>query len=318
MNGSPSVQIRPRTVGNAPSNKKSSVERAVPCYQMVALDLDGTLLSSDHKVADEQATYLRELRSQGFIVCIATGRAAPSVYETIQKLRIPKSLPVICSNGARGFLCDYETMEKTELFYNPVPESVVEDSLRLVKENGYALQYYHEDKIYCNPTTSRHREIMGMYTELTGSHIEAVKDDFASLLEQGHLPSKMLVLFDESQIKAAVSTFETELNNKASIVLGSMDWFLEVLNPNVTKGHGLANMCKELNVPLEACIAMGDGPNDVEFLEMAGLGIAMKNARDSVKKRANLTSGWTNNEHGVMKMLRGLQSQMILDSAAKA
>ena len=56
--------------------------------------------------------------------------------------------------------------------------------------------------------------------------------------------------------------------------------------------------------------------NDVEFLEMAGLGVAMKNARDSVKKRANLTSDWTNDEHGVMKMLTKLQDQMILDPAA--
>ena len=97
--------------------------------------------------------------------------------------------------------------------------------------------------------------------------------------------------------------------------MGSFDWFLEILNPQVTKGQGLANMCKSLDIPLEACIAMGDGPNDFEFLEMAGLGIAMKNAKDSVKKRANLTSDWTNQEHGVMKMLQTLKNQMVLDPA---
>ena len=246
MNSSPPISVRPTTTSNDAPSKESTVETNAPCYQMVALDLDGTLLSNDHQVDDAQARYLRELHDQGFIVCIATGRAAPSVYETVQKLKIAKPIPVVCSNGARGFLCDHKTMEKTELFYNPVPKSVVEDAIRLVKAHGFALQYYFEDSIYCNPTTSRHFEIMDKYTKLTGSRIEAVTDDFSDLLEHGHLPSKMLVLFDESKLKAAVSTFESELGSKASIVLGSFDWFLEILNPEVTKGQGLANMCEAL------------------------------------------------------------------------
>jgi Cof subfamily protein (haloacid dehalogenase superfamily) len=315
MNGNPSISMLAPTSADGPSKSAVGSNPTSTSYRMVALDLDGTLLNTNHKMADVQAEYLRQLHQQGVTVCIATGRSAPSVYESVKKLQIPTPLPVVCSNGARGFLCDYKTMEKKELFNNPVPKAVVELAVQLVKEHGYALQYYYEDSIYCNPTTPQHREIMDLYMSLTGSHVEAVTDDFASLLEQGNLPSKLLVLFDESQLKTAVPIFQTALDEKATIVLGAFDWFLEILNPQVTKGHGLANMCKALKIPLEECIAMGDGLNDVEFLEMAGLGVAMKNAKDSVKKRANITSEWTNDEHGVMKMLETLQDRMILDPA---
>lgn len=49
-------------------------------YRMVALDLDGTLLNSNHELADEMAAYLRRLHDRGIIVAIATGRCVAESY----------------------------------------------------------------------------------------------------------------------------------------------------------------------------------------------------------------------------------------------
>ena len=54
-------------------------------------------------------------------------------------------------------------------------------------------------------------------------------------------------------------------------------------------------------------IAMGDGTNDIEFLQMSGLGIAMNNAHESLRKVASYTMEWTNDELGVMKTLEVLK-----------
>ena len=54
-------------------------------------------------------------------------------------------------------------------------------------------------------------------------------------------------------------------------------------------------------------IAIGDGTNDIEFLQMSGLGIAMKNAHESLTKVASYTTEWTNDEHGVIKTLEVLK-----------
>jgi Cof subfamily protein (haloacid dehalogenase superfamily) len=284
-----------------------------PLYRMVALDLDGTLLQSNHKMSDVQAAYLRSLHAQGFTVCIATGRSAPSVYEHLQKLNLPEPIPVVCSNGARGFYYNASDLSKQELFYNPVPKSVVHEALRIAKENGCAVQYYYEDSIYVTATGDDvHRDLTAEYSRLTGSMVLPVEDDFKSLLDQDHLPSKLLVIFDESFFSTAVEIYSKELESQATIVLGILDWFLEILNPQVTKGHGLRNMCSSLNIPIEECIAMGDGANDLEFLQFAGLGIAMKNGKDTVKNVADSTMEWTNDQHGVMKSLQRLDEQGLL------
>ena len=86
-----------------------------------------------------------------------------------------------------------------------------------------------------------------------------------------------------------------------------LDWFLEILHPDVNKGRGLRAMCQKLEIPMDDVIAMGDGTNDIEFLQMSGLGIAMNNAHESLRKVASYTMEWTNDEHGVMKTLEELK-----------
>jgi len=293
-------------------------------FRMVALDLDGTLLSDDHRIAEEQAEYLRTLHRRGFIVCLATGRSAPSVYEHIRTLNFPQPIPVVCSNGACGFEMtvspssssssgeqqnhhQLQRQQSKELFVHPVSLSTVQATLRLAKDHGFAVQYYHQDMILVNSNTPEHAAIVALYSQLTGSTITYVEDDFGSMLVDGKLPSKLLVLFPESRIDHATQVYQTGLtSDQATIVGGAFDWFLEVLDPHVHKGYGLARMCEYLEVPLSQCIAMGDGANDLEFLQMAGLGIAMKNARDIVKQHADMALEWTNAEHGVMRALERL------------
>jgi Cof subfamily protein (haloacid dehalogenase superfamily) len=284
----------------------------LPLYRMVALDLDGTLLQSNHTMADEQASYLRDLQRRGFTVCIATGRALPSVYEHVQKLNLPVPIPVVCSNGAIGLLCSPDLSTRQELFSDPVPLHLVQRAMRLGHQMGHATQYYFEDDIYCNQQNEMHYHLTGLYTELTGSQVHHVDDDFESLLSQGKLPSKILILFHSKHNAETFAAFTKEFENEATVVGGTYDWFVEILNPVVTKGHGLAKMCEALGIPMEQCVAMGDGDNDVEFLQMAGRGIAMNNARDVTKQVADEVMDWNNDEHGVMKTLQRLEQQGLL------
>jgi Cof subfamily protein (haloacid dehalogenase superfamily) len=313
MNDSGLLLVKPNNRIDAVNPNKTLGDVPTPAstkYRMVALDLDGTLLGPDHQLADVQAQYLRSLHARGFTVCFATGRAAPSVYQHVQKLNLPEPIPVVCSNGARGLRVDAKTLEKQELFYSPVSKEIVEETLQIARKHNYAVQFYLDDAIYINSSKPEHAKISQLYSSLTGSRILPVTDDFKSLLDQGQLPSKLLVLFDESKIEEASQVYTSQFSsNKATIVGGAFDWFLEVLNSSVTKGNGLSQMCQELAVPLDECIAIGDGANDLEFLEMAGLGLAMKNAKESAKKHADVTLEWTNADHGVMKALKQLDQE---------
>ena len=98
---------------DATEERASKIQKTMKRYRMVALDLDGTLLSTQRKVADVQADYLRGLSEKGFHVCIATGRAATGTYDHAAKLQISK-LPIVCSNGSRGFFWSPNTDAKEE------------------------------------------------------------------------------------------------------------------------------------------------------------------------------------------------------------
>jgi len=304
---------------------------------MVALDLDGTLLQSNHQLSEKQAEYLRTLYKSGLRICIATGRAAPSVYDIIKKLALPDPTPVVCSNGARGFLLSYNNAAaisdhkkvQKELFYTPVSREAVTKTIQLAKKLGYFVQYYIGDGIYANPVTEDHRRMIKDYEILTDSRIEIIDDDFDQFLgphKDDRLPSKLLVRCVKEEFATCHPSFVKLLrstntdgdnndDNKttdrlAHIVAAfnnDLDWFLEILHPAVTKGHGLHEMCRRLDIPMNDVIAIGDGTNDIEFLQMSGLGIAMNNAHESLRKVATYTMEWTNNEHGVMKTLEDLK-----------
>jgi Cof subfamily protein (haloacid dehalogenase superfamily) len=301
-------------------------DRSTP-FRMVALDLDGTLLQSNHQLADKQAEYLRTLYKSGFRICIATGRAAPSVYGIVKKLALPDPTPVVCSNGARGFLLSYKDTSTTgnhkksqkELFYTPVSREAVIKTIQLAKKLGYFVQYYIDDGIYANPITESHCQMMKEYEILTDSCIETVDDDFDRFLgaqDDDKLPSKLLVRCEKEEFATCHPSFVELLNSTsdddklAHIVAAfnkDLDWFLEILHPDVNKGHGLRNMCQKLEIPMNDVIAIGDGTNDIEFLQMSGLGIAMNNAHESLRKVASYTMEWTNDEHGVIKTLEALK-----------
>jgi Cof subfamily protein (haloacid dehalogenase superfamily) len=290
-------------------------------FRMVALDLDGTLLNSQHQLSEATLTHIRYLDSQGFTVVIATGRAIPTVYETIQALNLPRPIPVVCSNGAEGYLCSIEngTVEKLALFSTPVPEAVAKRTLELSKEMGFVTQYYVGDYIYANPRNEQHLVLTGLYQELTGCNTIYVQDDFVTAWQMG-LPSKQLVLCPTQDQDFMMEACQKELSKDAflvngkptTIVRGNLGWFLEVLHPDVCKGNGLKLMCQHLEIEPKECLAFGDGDNDIEFLQLAGKGFAMKNARDVVKAIADEVIEYNNDEDGVIRTLKAMESQGCL------
>ena len=176
---------------NATTKANTSTAAVTPPkrkYRMVALDLDGTLLRSDHILSKVSRDYLRYLDAQGFTVILATGRAIPTVYKTILALNLPRPLPVVCSNGAEGVLCTVNHVnnpvnggggvKKETLFYNPVPINVADRVIELANMCGFATQYYVGDAIYANPSEPHHFKLTQLYQELTGFKTIYVTDDF--------------------------------------------------------------------------------------------------------------------------------------------
>jgi Cof subfamily protein (haloacid dehalogenase superfamily) len=111
-----------------------------------------------------------------------------------------------------------------------------------------------------------------------------------------------IMLIDEPEIlDRAISRLPKEAYQKYTIVK-SAPHFLEIINKNGNKGEGLKALAKHLNITHEEIIAVGDAGNDIEMIEYAGLGVAMANATEEVKKVANYHTN-SNNDDGIATII---------------
>ena len=94
--------------------------------------------------------------------------------------------------------------------------------------------------------------------------------------------------------------------------IGTPPWFIEVLNPETNKGVGLQKLAEALHIPLDAVVAFGDGDNDIQFVESAGLGVAMKNARPTLKAVADEVTERAHGNDGVAHKLMELEARGAL------
>jgi len=276
---------------------------------MVALDLDGTALNSHHELSTKTIAMLRSLSSKGVLVTLATGRSVRDIQKYLEVLRLPQSTtPCVGYNGAYAVVFKGEGgeyHEKVSVFASPLAEESTKKLLEFAQEKGLVAQYYNGDigEVIAAPKTDEHRILLQRYAELTG------RPQLLAPYSAQTIPSaKMLLMTNDADllIAQATATFPTEFH----IIRGSPEpYFVEFLQPGVSKGVALQALCDYLGiVPFEVA-AFGDGDNDKEMLQFAGMGVAMKNAKDAAKAAADITIEWTNDEDGVALQLEAMEKQ---------
>lgn len=235
--------------------------------------------------------------------------------------------PLVCVNGSKGVkviknkdskgarpqnhLPVDESYTMTQLFHDPVPKDLTLKTLALARKMNCVVNYYIDHDIYAQPITDSHYKATKGYSVLTGVTYSYCTDAYEEAMKRG-LPSKLLILCEEKDIDLTYNQVCDELGDNATVIRGSPPFFVEILQKDICKGKGLEKMCAKLGVGLDQCISFGDGDNDIEFLQAAGLGIAMKNGRDSVKAIADKVTEWSNVEDGVIRTLKVMEAEGLL------
>ena len=155
---------------------------------------------------------------------------------------------------------------------------------RKANENGFTIFTYHQDFILTNDPNNVHVKEEAALNKMrivgTDRFVESV--DFS--------PCKCILTSDDGE---ALGKLESHWKHRLDGVLEAFrteDYFLEVAPHFINKGNTLAVLMEMLKVTTEEVIAIGDGVADVSMLQLAGTGIAMGNARDSVKACADFTT----------------------------
>ena len=249
-------------------------------YQLIALDLDGTLLNSRKEVPEETVQAIRTVYAAGKTVVFNTGRAVSELAEQIALL--PEVRYAVYASGA-GL---YDIHEKRVFSLHGVPAAQVKRILSLARTKDVMLQFVtpEEDVIQASHMACLEHYHMGIYRPMYETAMTLVPDiyTFAETCREPFLKINLYHANPEERIHtmARLETPELEL-------VCAEPSSLECSAAGISKGSGLERLCRLLDIPMQSCIAVGDDSNDIPMLRAAGLGIAMGNASAHVKAAAD-------------------------------
>lgn len=258
-------------------------------YKLLVLDVDGTLLNDAKEISKRTLATLRKVQQMGVRIMLASGRPTYGLLPLAKQLELGTYEGFILSyNG--GQIISAKTGEV--IFEKRISPEMLPYLEKKANKNGFAILTYDENRVVANDTDNEHvrqeAEINGMVTDRQEEFSIAV--DFA--------PCKVMLVSDNEE--ALVGLEEHWRRRLAGVldVFRSEPYFLEVVGCSVDKANSLAALMSRLDIQTDEVMALGDGVCDVTMLQMAGLGVAMGNAPDSVKRCADFIT-LSNNEDGV-------------------
>lgn len=266
-------------------------------FDLIALDLDDTLLTSSLTIGEEDRQALLEAERRGIRLVLATGRGPEGMrrfWESLGMDRRPAF--AIGYNGALVVRTDTgEEIARDEL----APE-VARAVVRLCRERGFAVQTYRDGFI----KVSRENDWTHHDSYLTGLPNVVVPEE--SLVTPA--PIKLVIPGAPEALPALEREMRTVLGPAADVVI-SKPYFLEVLPPGVNKGRALQHLCARLGIARDRVMAIGDARNDAEMIQWAGFGVAMANSVPAVKALADAV---TQNDHDHAGVAEALQRWVLV------
>ena len=258
-------------------------------YRLLAIDLDGTLLTPrPHKhITARTRRVLRQAAAAGMTIVIATGQNLAVLQSICGDL--PLNGPQIIENGAV-----IATIDGTIYHEKHLPREHILPVLALLRASGFYRAYHTLHRVYADQETPRVRE---WYRPPVPPAIEV--EDVASLYP---LPCiKVVGIAEEEKIRAKRSEFAQRFAGQLYVTQSSFD-LVEFLHPEVSKGNALRIIAADLGIAPEEVVAIGDNHNDIGMLRLAGLGVAMGNAHEEVKAAADYVT-LSNAQDGVAAVL---------------
>lgn len=261
-------------------------------YKIIALDIDGTLVSSHHNILPETKEALMEAQKRGLKVVLASGRPTPGMTALAQALQLEKFGGFVLSyNG--GCLTNMKTGETIhEVFLTPEEAHEIYD---FAKENKVNMVAYDGGEII----TDGDDEYIQIEATLNQMSLRKT-DDFKKAVVNHTV--KALTTGAPERIAEIEKHYIRKFGHRFSICR-SMPFFLEVMPQGINKAASLGRLLKTLDVTPAEMIACGDGFNDIEMIKYAGLGVAMGNAVDEVKAVADYVTK-SNDENGIAHVIK--------------
>ncbi|HIS70000.1 MAG TPA: HAD family phosphatase [Candidatus Gallacutalibacter stercoravium] len=256
-------------------------------YQLLALDLDGTLTNSQKQITPRTQQALCAAQQAGVRLALVSGRPACGIWPLARALDLPRfDGYILAMNGCQIIRCADEAV----LFEQCLPDDYRKELCGLAREYQIDCIVYSKTGILTENSQSPYiqldAKINGIPIHEVPCLVEAVDFPLDKLLLIGEPPVMEELL---PKIRQRYPFFE---------VFRSEPYFLEIVPRGVDKAASLQRLMKICNLAENGFMACGDGYNDLSMLRAAALGVAMANAQPVVQEAADWVAP-SNDEDGV-------------------
>lgn len=251
--------------------------------KVVFLDVDGTVVNDKGIIPESTKTAIRKAVENGHKMVVCSGR---SLFQLPQMLLDLGFSGMITSAGAQVIA------DGKEIYHAVIDEEHRKWISEYMEKNQFAFCFQTDDGVVMNERSSQ--RIFGIMTDMgiTEEHLhQLVGDTFIQEDVWNNAKEEKLIYYDAPFGVARVhADLEPYFDAVALSLSGADDYCGEVGINGIHKATGMKRYLEYVGISREDSIAIGDGPNDLQMMDYAGIGIAMGNAKDEVKERADMVT----------------------------
>ena len=276
-------------------------------YKLIVTDMDGTVLGGDHKITEENMRALREADERGVKVVFATGRFHDSAKEHVTFLE--EVMPIVSSNGA----IIKHPITNEVLYCNSIDKDISLKIVETLDNLDLSYQIYTDNEILQKYKTEEEKIKMQDFIKNTFSDKTEIifKKDLKEDIKDLNILKFNVVDFERPLLMKEARKEVEKIEGLE--VTSSWNDNVEIMNAGSSKGSAVKFLCELLNIDKEEIIAFGDNYNDISMLEYVGMGVAMGNAEEDVKKIASYITD-SNIESGVAKAIDDLVLEKVISA----
>lgn len=247
-------------------------------YQLIALDIDGTLLNSRKEITPDTERMVRRALRAGKHVVLSTGRSFAELEEILE--RFPDLRYGICESGAMVF----DRAKSEPISVHPIALDTVRQVETVARRRDVLVH------IFLNGRPVIGRRQMSLLADFQIPYFRAMFERYSLQTEDafqyciGHEKPSIEKINLYHRTVEARSVTRALLSSLPLELADSEQTSLELSAAQVDKGRGLRELCSYLDIPIEATIAVGDSYNDAAVLRAAGLAVGMGNSPDPVRQ----------------------------------
>lgn len=252
----------------------------------IVLDVDGTLLDSKHALTPRVEAALNAASEKGVHVILATGKTRTSMLSIIEQLKLKTAgifLQGLAVYDENGDLRHQQTLDP----------AIARQVITYGEDRGYFMVAYSGERILSHGYNKAVSDGLTDYHELAPEVGGPLQNLLGSMAF-----NKLIACGDPKAIKALRWQLNLQLGGSVRLMQAGIPTMLEILPPGGSKGTALKQLLKDMKISPENVMAMGDAENDIEMIQLTGIGVAMGQAHQPVKDAADYVTG-TNDEDGV-------------------